>query len=195
MKGDICLRINKKVGLLLLAVFGMFSIADYVSLVDVEDAGGITIVQPGDTAPVGTIAMWGTSTPPIGWMELNGQSTADSPELSKMFGAFLPDFRGQFVRAWDHGAGIDPDSRAILTKQGDAIRNITGSVRSAMRSGTGGTASADGAFKPGPSGNVKPDHYNSASYNGFDFDASLQVPTAEENRPTNIAVMYIIKAY
>lgn len=37
----------------------------------------------------------------------------------------LPDLRGEFIRGWDDGRGIDA-GREILSAQGDAIRNITG---------------------------------------------------------------------
>lgn len=51
-------------------------------------------------------------------------------ELAKIFpSGVLPDFRGQFVRAWRE---IDTN-RSNLSTQGDAIRNITGFV-----SGIGG---------------------------------------------------------
>jgi hypothetical protein len=166
---------------------------NFVSVIDSDSVGGIIVAE--ESTVVGTIALWAKETPPEGWLELNGQSTSEYPKLQALFGDNIPDLRGQFVRAWDNGAGIDSDSgRSLLSTQGDAIRNISGSVRNSMRSSTGGTGSASGAFKVGPSGGVVPDHYNKGSYNGFDFDASLQVPTADENRPKNIALMYIIKA-
>ncbi|WP_232486852.1 phage tail protein, partial [Pectobacterium parmentieri] len=77
----------------------------------------------------GTITMWGTPVPPEGWLELNGQpfNPSGNPVLASLYpSSQVPDFRGYFPRGWDNGAGIDPDSRAILSVQGDAIRNITG---------------------------------------------------------------------
>jgi prepilin-type N-terminal cleavage/methylation domain-containing protein len=148
-----------------------------------------------NTAPIGSIMLWSSYNIPQGWIELNGQSTAPYPKLRAVVGSHVIDMRGMFVRGLDRGRGVDSEpNRALASYQGDAIRNITGSVRNSMRSGTGGTGSASGSFKVGPRGNVVPDHFNRASYNGFDFDASLQVPTASENRTKNIALIYIIKA-
>ncbi len=39
----------------------------------------------------------------------------------------LPDLRGEFIRGWDNGRKVDTD-RVLLSVQGDAIRNITGSI-------------------------------------------------------------------
>lgn len=191
MKGDINinLKINKKLGLVILASLGIFAMADYVSVVDSNSAGGITVIKPEESAPVGTIAMWGTSIPPENWIELNGQSTSGYPDLANLYGANVPDFRGKFVRAWDNGAGIDSESsRSLLSNQNDAIRNITGYFTSYFSSTTG-------AFS-GYKNNGKSSLVNGSGYyvSGVTFDASKVVPTAAENRPKNISVMYIIRA-
>ncbi|WED67874.2 phage tail protein [Pectobacterium colocasium] len=142
--------------------------------------------------------MWGTPVPPDGWLELNGQlfNPSGNPILASLYpSGQVPDFRGYFPRGWDNGAGIDPDSRAILSIQGDAIQNITGKFPSMTWSR--GLASDEffvGAFKndrfigPGDRGTDETTTFQAS------FDASLVVPTAEENRPKNISVMFIIKA-
>ncbi|WP_205558643.1 hypothetical protein, partial [Pectobacterium brasiliense] len=119
-----------------------------------------------------------------------------NPVLAELYpSSRVPDFRGYFPRGWDNGAGIDPDSRAILSIQGDAIQNITGKFPSMTWSR--GLASDEffvGAFKndrfigPGDRGSDETTTFQAS------FDASLVVPTAEENRPKNISVMFIIKA-
>ncbi|EPM8702655.1 tail fiber protein [Escherichia coli] len=146
----------------------------------------------------GTIKMWGAITAPDSWLELNGQAfdKVSNPILTSLYpSGKLPDFRGQFVRAWDHGAGVDSESsRGILSTQGDAIRNISGYV-----SGIGGVRfdSFSGAFfDSGRRDAVNAQLSGSCSSycnDDFAFDASRQVPTAAENRPKNIAIMYIIK--
>ncbi|WP_435658824.1 tail fiber protein [Escherichia coli] len=146
----------------------------------------------------GTIKMWGTATAPQGWLELNGQAfdKTQNPILGALYpSGRVPDLRGQFVRAWDHGAGIDSDSsRGILSTQGDAIRNISGSV-----SGIGGVR-FDAYYGSFYDSGAR--HGNNAQTTGtcssncnddFAFDASRQVPTAPENRPKNVVLMYIIK--
>lgn len=107
----------------------------------------------------------------------------------------MPDVRGQFIRAWDHGAGVDSESsRRILSAQSDAIRNISGYV-----SGIGGVRfdSFSGAFYDSGRRYASNAEISGScsSYCNDDlaFDASKQVPTAPENRPKNIALMYIIR--
>ncbi|PAV04682.1 hypothetical protein CBG25_06870 [Arsenophonus sp. ENCA] len=68
--------------------------------------------------PIGTIVMWGGSVLPPDWLELNGQSfnKRQYPDLSLLYPSLkLPDFRGRFVRALDHGAGIDSEPSRSLT--------------------------------------------------------------------------------
>ncbi|EPU2804899.1 phage tail protein, partial [Escherichia coli] len=53
-------------------------------------------------------------------------SAQEYPELAKAYPTNkLPDLRGEFIRGWDDGRGVDT-GRGILSAQGDAIRNITG---------------------------------------------------------------------
>ncbi|HGW0902401.1 TPA: shufflon system plasmid conjugative transfer pilus tip adhesin PilV [Klebsiella pneumoniae] len=148
----------------------------------------------------GTIKMWGAITPPDEWLELNGQyfDKVKNPILASFYpSGKLPDFRGQFVRAWDHGAGVDSDStRGILSIQGDAMRNIVGNIYGIahyVNSGGNGVFSESRSpywtdIKAGPANTTG----SSSTYNA-NIDASRQVPTAPENRPKNITVMYIIK--
>lgn len=156
----------------------------------------------------GTIKMWGTSNAPVGWLELNGQAfdKSKNPTLATLYpSGVVPDIRGQFVRAWDHGAGVDSESnRAILSSQSDAIRNITGSLFFGL--------DGDISISSLPSNLQSGATYYDTSVINRDFgnnitlvnntanrwipqklDASRQVPTAAENRPKNVVLMYIIK--
>lgn len=147
----------------------------------------------------GTIKMWGTSNAPVGWLELNGQAfdKSKNPTLATLYpSGVVPDIRGQFVRAWDHGAGVDSDSgRGVLSTQGDAIRNINGSFLTDVAQTGYINKNVSGAFYDNGGGGRASDE--GTTYRGevreLRFDASRQVPTAPENRPKNVALMYIIK--
>ncbi|EIU0377919.1 tail fiber protein [Escherichia coli] len=154
----------------------------------------------GSALPVGVPVPWPSATPPTGWLKCNGApfSAEEYPELAKVYPTNeLPDLRGEFIRGWDDGRGIDA-GREILSAQGDAIRNITGVLR-------GGSYKADaipdgdtGAFSVQSQGS-RTGLYDSASTNGYmyidhKFEASSVVPTASENRPRNIAFNYIVRA-
>ena len=66
--------------------------------------------------PSGGVIMWPTSVVPTGFLELNGQSTTGYSNLIAIYGATLPDMRGEFVRGWDHSRGVDA-GRTILSGQ------------------------------------------------------------------------------
>lgn len=125
---------------------------------------------------------WPTATPPDWAIALTGQAINKNtdPLLYARFGPNAPDHRACVPRGWDNGRGIDI-GRALLSEQGDAIRNITGSFRS------GGNESSSGAFYYGgvavSTANAGGSWQNSVAY----FDASRVVPTASENRVRSLA--------
>ncbi|OCG33681.1 hypothetical protein A9G26_09215 [Gilliamella sp. Bim1-2] len=146
--------------------------------------------------PVGIPQPWPTSTPPAGWLECNG-APFDVNKFSKLASVFpwgrLPDLRGEFIRGWDNGRGVD-SGRQILNWQEDAIRNIMGEM-SPISETFASEPVTTGAFKyfEKHAGHT-PTSVDRGSVGGVVFDASQVVPIANENRPRNIAFMYIVKA-
>ncbi|MFJ5377451.1 phage tail protein [Pectobacterium sp. CHL-2024] len=142
---------------------------------------------------------------PEGWLKCNGQAFDKSlyPILASRYpSSFLPDLRGEFVRGWDDGRGVDA-GRALMSAQGDAIRNITGSLFYGYDAdGKIKTNSSAGALYYDESEKLRDtDIYlsvvNSSDANAWyrsKLDASRVVPTANENRPRNIAFNYIVRA-
>ena len=173
-------------------VNGSLSVTSNGSLLNCVDGKWNSAIK--DSTPIGTVAMWTTTSLPSGWIEMNGQSTAPYPKLRSVVGNNVPDLRGQFVRAWDNGRGID-SGRGLNTNQGDAIRNITGNMYYIAETWNV-SGSANGAFRKmgGYWGRVTPSRTDDSNSGAVSFDASRVVPTANENRPNNITLMYIIKA-
>lgn len=116
------------------------------------------------------------------WVRLEGQSISGS-DIANRFGiTTLPDAvsNGAFIRQ------VGGNSAAIRTFQDDAIRNITGNFRvhgdaSATASGAF-TKTADVVLDTWGSGGGDTDRIN--------FNAANVVPTANENRPKNIALNF-----
>ncbi|EHS3285740.1 tail fiber protein [Escherichia coli] len=73
----------------------------------------------GSALPVGVPVPWTSATPPTGWLKCNGAAfdKVKYPTLAKAYpSGKLPDLRGEFIRGWDDGRGIDA-GRALLTIQ------------------------------------------------------------------------------
>ncbi|EFM4245738.1 phage tail protein [Shigella flexneri] len=146
----------------------------------------------GSALPVGVPVPWPSATPPTGWIKCNGApfSAQEYPELAKAYPTNkLPDLRGEFIRGWDDGRGVDT-GRGILSAQGDAIRNITGWF------GAHATVVAKPPFvkfsAPEIAENVGVG--GGSTRDAVKLDLSLSVPTASENRPRSIAFNYIVRA-
>ncbi len=164
----------------------------------------------GSALPVGVPVPWPSATPPTGWLKCNGAafSSEKYPNLAKVYPTLkLPDLRGEFIRGWDDGRGVDA-GRAILSAQGDAIRNIYGEFRTVNTENYSiweGVNTFKGAVVPlNPSTNnsyfslirsMVTERTDGAVYpKVIGLDASKIVPTANENRPRNIAFNYIVRA-
>ncbi|EKL6583464.1 tail fiber protein [Escherichia coli] len=73
----------------------------------------------GSALPVGVPVPWPSATPPTGWLKCNGAafSAEEYPELAKAYPTNkLPDLRGEFIRGWDDGRGVD-SGRSLLSGQ------------------------------------------------------------------------------
>lgn len=154
---------------------------------------GSFVINGTDVSPVGIPQPWPLTSAPLGWLICNGAAfdKAMYPYLAAAYpSGKLPDLRGEFIRGWDAGRGVDA-GRAILAAQGDAIRNITGSINAV--GGEGGAL----YFKSTPA-NTSWVHWGGDNtfhdVMSYGFDASRVVPTASENRPRNIAFNYIVRA-
>ena len=118
-------------------------------------------------------------------------SAATYPKLAKVWtGLVIPDMRGEFPRIWDDGRGVD-SGRTLLSAQGDATRNITGSLNGVVNYQSG---AATGAFTNPSSGNSVNLITGQSGVGNPNFDASRVVPTANENRPRNIAFNFLVRA-
>ncbi|MBB7682700.1 tail fiber protein [Escherichia coli] len=77
----------------------------------------------GSALPVGVPVPWPSATPPTGWLKCNGAafSAEEYPELAKAYPKLkLPDLRGEFIRGWDDGRGVD-SARLLLSSQAASI--------------------------------------------------------------------------
>ena len=130
----------------------------------------------------GAIVMWGGATIPTGWLECNGQSTAGYASLTAIYGTNLPDLRGEFIRGWDHGRGVD-SGRVILSAQAQDVQPHTHTPPSGYQYVTTpftGDGSIDGSQVTG-----------SGERNASAVPSAVNVGT--ETRPRNVALMFIVK--
>lgn len=196
MKGDLNFKISKNVAVLIAVVLGAFTYANYVSLVDAKSAGGIIVEE--EQLPVGSITMWGTGTPPKGWLEMNGQSTSGYPELQSLYGSTLPDMRGEYIRGWDSSRGVD-SGRAIFTAQSGSV----GAHSHDIQVGSHGIVYARQSVNSAGNNGVY-SHYRYGNGNTYsnpkDADTAKAIAQHNgnamnsENLVRNISVMFIVKA-
>ena len=175
-------------------------------LLNVDDLAGMI--------PSGAVMYFAGQTAPTGWLKANGAAVSRTAyaalfaAIGTTYGAGdgrstfnLPDLRGEFMRGWDDGRGIDR-GRAFGSAQGDAIRNITGEAKFGYDGDTvydhNAAASTSAIYYPNRKAQDTVNNMslvsNSANnWRPLVFDASRAVPTADENRPRNIALLACIK--
>nr|HEK8197847.1 phage tail protein [Escherichia coli] len=161
----------------------------------------------GSALPVGVPVPWPSATPPTGWLKCNGAafSAEEYPELAKAYPTNkLPDLRGEFIRGWDDGRGIDA-VRALLSLQNGGVESHTHQgqlfrvsdyrtkeIPASEVMGRGYIAS----LTPGADSPLDFDDY-SVSSNPNGYFVGSQRTTAygiNETRPRNIAFNYIVRA-
>lgn len=148
--------------------------------------------------PVGFPLPWPQATPPEGWLKCNGAAfdKAKYPKLAVAYpSGSLPDLRGEFLRGWDDGRGVD-SGRSLLSAQTDAIQNIVGSFgRTQLFKDTVYTGPFRQDSAPLLSVGLTPsDGSTGYGAQNWSFDASRSVRTATETRARNVAFNYIVRA-
>ena len=187
-------------------------------IISYNASGNPILVDKPAGVPVGVVMMYpSTALPDNTWIFCYGQqlTTTDYPELwdfasasnnivadldewqNNRPGSFyqesstvfrVPDLRNYFVRAWDGPTG---PTRVVGSRQGDAIRNITGKFPNGNEKNN---------YEPSGVFYRHATEKNSTAWDGTShpkvicMDVSLQVPTADENRPVNIVYPFIMKA-
>lgn len=147
--------------------------------------------------PVGFPLPWPQATPPGGWIKCNG-ATFDKAKYPKLATAYpsgvLPDLRGEFIRGWDDGRGVD-NGRSITSSQNDAFQDhyhgiltkgaSAGSIWS-IADETGLQSSGDSYVGNGTGG---------GAWNTYKASENSGSPrTAGETRSRNVAFNYIVRA-
>ncbi|MBL4787356.1 MAG: hypothetical protein JKY49_18275, partial [Cohaesibacteraceae bacterium] len=100
-------------------------------------------------------------------------------------GNVLPDLRGEFLRGWDDGRGVDSGRGLLATQSGqnEAHSHGAGSLQVPLRvTGNNGVNKARGY------------QTNDAANNYHNVIGTTASSGGTETRPRNIAVLYIIKA-
>ena len=119
------------------------------------------------------------------------------PELTSLLGSRVPDYRGIFLRGHGsqtstHYGTVNHTSASLGELQGDAIRNISGTFGGHLIGWRGGWG--NGPFNSWNSGDRASGSGEWGSGTSWGFDASRVVPVADENRPVNRSVIYLIRA-
>ncbi|HAX9740838.1 TPA: phage tail protein [Escherichia coli] len=140
----------------------------------------------GSALPVGVPVPWPTATAPGGWLKCNGAAFTASqyPKLALVYPTLvLPDLRGEFLRGWDDGRGVDSGRTLLSTQAGSVIRQSAGPT----------------ASSPANPANV----WDNESFDSItsqtlwgSINATVQVAGGRVGtvRPRNIAFNYIVRA-
>lgn len=134
-------------------------------------------------APIGSIMIWATDTPPTDWIECDGRYIGGggyAALVTALGGNYVPDLRGYFVRGWDSGGSVD-SGRSIGSVQQDAMTDHRHLIGGNTGKATGGASVVD----PGSPG-TNPCYTQST-------EATTGSAIASETRPKNVALMYIIR--
>ncbi|EMV64967.1 phage tail protein [Escherichia coli] len=173
----------------------------------------------GSAFPVGVPVPWPSATPPTGWLKCNGAafSAEEYPELAKAYPTNkLPDLRGEFIRGWDDGRGVDA-GRALLSLQDDSfeahrhesffyagisrneipLKNLPSSDEMLTLSSTTNALSPDGI--DATNSLIGNDDYNcliegNKNNKRTATGLSTSIVGAAETRPRNISFNYIVRA-
>ncbi|HAM5785574.1 TPA: integrase [Escherichia coli] len=157
-----------------------------LGLGDGAPAIGVPFFWPSAAMPNTVIDSWSSMV----FLKFNGAkfSATDYPVLAKVFPSLvLPEARGDFIRIWDDGRGVD-GGRTLLSAQDFAQQRITGNFM-------GGAMGSSGSIKAGALVNSYTNYgATSQDLQHFSIDSAIETKTASETRPRNIAFNFLVRA-
>lgn len=134
--------------------------------------------------PAGFPLPWPVATPPTGWLKCNGAAfdKAKYPKLAAVYpSGSLPDLRGEFLRGWDDGRGVN-SGRVLLSSESDMFKahshRPTGVCVAAINTSGTENHGVSSAY---------------AQYNTRQVGSTSEVGGVE-TRPRNVAFNYIVRA-
>ena len=155
---------------------------------------------------VGQVVYFARNTAPEGWLKCNG-ATISRTTYAELFNAIgttfgagdgstfgLPDLRGEFIRGWDDGRGVD-SGRAFGVSQGDSTKRPNTSFTTDNQGNHSHTYSAANGKAP-QSGSNTGCYVNKANFNTTSAGAHIHTITGggdAETRPKNVALLACIK--
>lgn len=181
---------------------GTYILSSQYSSVQLISNGTMWFILSGAaSAFLAEIKPFAIGTVPAGFFECNGAAISRAT-YSALFGAIgttygvgdgsttfnIPDYRGEFLRGWDHGRGVDA-SRTLGSFQDFQMEDHTHGLRVSIAGGSSGTligkldafANTATAFN-----NVAVNQWTS-NLTGSPYKSGT------ETRPRNVSVMYCIK--
>ena len=156
----------------------------YLGLGEGAPAIGVPFFWPSAAMPDTVIESWSSMV----FLKFNGAkfSATDYPVLAKVFPSLvLPEARGDFIRIWDDGRGVD-SGRALLSAQSDDFKTHEHKILGLNGSGSNvvfGTVS-----------NASPLYTSGVSQPGGSALPAFQNPGGTETRPRNIAFNFLVRA-
>lgn len=148
------------------------------------------------SVPVGAEIMWSGANIPAGWLEQDGSAfnAEEYPLLAAHLGGnVLPDMRGEFARGWDHGRGID-NGRVLKSSQIDTVQAWT-ATQTLVRGQINLVEVTAGAVTHQRNG--QSDAVPGGAWAVSDIvigpGVNAVARVSAENRPRNIAKMFLIK--
>ncbi len=158
----------------------------YLGLGEGAPAIGVPFFWPSAAMPDTVIESWSGMV----FLKFNGAkfSATDYPVLAKVFPSLvLPEARGDFIRIWDDGRGVD-SGRGLLSTQSDLMKQFTlqyygPSAGTGTRTVFALQSNANGIYTSGISQN-----------DGSGTAAAFNVPGGTETRPRNIAFNFLVRA-
>ncbi|HFV0832618.1 TPA: phage tail protein, partial [Escherichia coli] len=147
---------------------------------------GVPFFWPSEAMPNTVIDSWSSMV----FLKFNGAkfSATDYPVLAKVFPSLvLPEARGDFIRIWDDGRGVD-SGRGLLSTQSDLMKQFNlqyygPSAGTGTRTVFALQSNANGIYTSGISQD-----------DGSGTAAAFNVPGGTETRPRNIAFNFLVRA-